>query len=69
MVATHWYKAVPSMFMVAPSGSMKRVTRLSTLLFSSMQRNVTGRVAVLKKKLNIEFIFIEYINFWPLPEG
>lgn len=35
------------MLMVAPSGSMNLVTRLSTLLFSSKQRKVIGSVAEL----------------------
>ena len=41
------YKAVPSMLMVAPTGSTKRVMRLSMRLFSSAQRKVMGRVAEL----------------------
>jgi hypothetical protein len=45
---------LPSMLIVAPRGSMNRVTRLSTLLFSSRHRNVMGRVA----ELNFICIFI-----------
>jgi len=47
--ATASYKAVPSMFTVAPSGSTKRLIRASTLLCSSRQRIVVGRVAELRK--------------------
>ena len=46
--ATASYSAVPSIFIVAPIGRTKRVTRLSTWLFSSKQRNVTGKVAALR---------------------
>ena len=38
------------MLTVAPTGSTKRVTRLSTPLFSSRHLNVIGRVAALKTK-------------------
>ncbi len=47
MAARASYSAVPSMFIVAPTGSTNRVTRLSTLLFSSRHLKVTGRVAEL----------------------
>lgn len=50
MAARASYKAVPSMFMVAPTGSTKRVTRLSTLLFSSRHLKVMGNVAELRKQ-------------------
>ncbi len=46
-MATHWYKAVPSILTVAPKGNMNLVTRLSTLRFSSKHRNVIGKVAEL----------------------
>lgn len=48
MAATASYRAVPSMLMVAPTGSTKRVTLLSMARFSSRQRKVTGRVPALK---------------------
>lgn len=48
MAARASYRAVPSMFMVAPTGSTKRVTRLSTLLFSSRHLKVMGNVAELR---------------------
>lgn len=47
MAASASYRAVPSMLIVAPTGSTKRVIRLSILLFSSRHLNVTGRVAEL----------------------
>lgn len=47
MAARASYKAVPSMLMVAPTGSTKRVTRLSTWLFSSRHLKVMGSVAEL----------------------
>lgn len=50
MAATASYKAVPSMLMVAPMGSTKRVTRLSIFRFSSRQRKVTGNVPALKEE-------------------
>lgn len=40
------------MLIVAPKGNMNRVTLLSTLLFSSRQRNVMGNVAELFEILN-----------------
>lgn len=49
MAARASYKAVPSMFMVAPTGITKRVTRLSTLLCSSRHLKVIGSVAELKE--------------------
>lgn len=54
MAASASYSAVPSMLMVAPTGSTKRVTLLSTLLFSSKHLNVTGRVAELEKEATEE---------------
>ena len=45
--ATASYRAVPSMLMVAPTGSTNLVTRLSMCMFSSKHWNVTGRVAEL----------------------
>lgn len=39
---------VPSMLIVVPSGSMKRITRGSILLPDSKQRIVHGNVAVLE---------------------
>lgn len=50
MAATASYSAVPSMLMVAPMGSTKRVTRLSTFRFSSRQRKVTGNVPALREE-------------------
>lgn len=47
MGATASYRAVPSMFIVLPTGSTNLVTRESILRFSSKHRNVTGRVAEL----------------------
>lgn len=49
MAARASYRAVPSMLMVAPTGSTKRVTRLSTWLFSSRHLKVMGRVAELRR--------------------
>ena len=42
------YNAVPSMFIVAPTGNMNRVIRLSIFKFSSRHLNVIGNVAALK---------------------
>ncbi len=39
-----------TMLIVAPTGSMKRVTRRSIFKFSSRHRNVTGRVAALRNE-------------------
>lgn len=50
MAATASYSAVPSILMVAPMGSTKRVTRLSIFRFSSRQRKVTGNVPALRDK-------------------
>lgn len=50
MAATASYSAVPSMLMVAPMGSTKRVTRLSIFRFSSRQRKVTGNVPALREE-------------------
>ena len=44
------YKAAPSIFTVAPSGKTNLLMRGSTLLFSSRQRMVVGRVAALEAK-------------------
>lgn len=57
IAATASYKAVPSMLMVAPTGSTKRVTLLSKFKLFSKHWNVTGRVAALKtiNKLTSEF--------------
>lgn len=49
MAATASYSAVPSILMVAPMGSTKRVTRLSIFRFSSRQRKVTGNVPALRQ--------------------
>ena len=38
------------MFIVVPTGRIKRVMRRSTFKFSSRQRKVTGNVAALAKK-------------------
>ena len=51
--ATASYKAVPSMLMVAPTGSTKRATSGCTLAFSSRQSRVMGRVAELLKQIKI----------------
>lgn len=56
MAASASYRAVPSMLMVAPTGSTKRVIRLSILLFSSRHLKVTGRVAELGRKRVTWFI-------------
>lgn len=48
MTATASYKALPSILIVDPSGSTKRVIRLSTLMLSSMHCIETGRAAPLK---------------------
>ena len=44
------YSAVPSMLMVAPTGSMKRVTLASYPRFFSKHCIVTGNVAELESK-------------------
>lgn len=49
MAATASYNAVPSMLMVAPSGSMNLVTLASTPQLSSRHLMVTGRVAELER--------------------
>lgn len=49
------------MLIVAPSGSIKRVTLLSTLLFSSKHLNVIGKVAELEPK-NMTWIKIKNIE-------
>lgn len=48
MAARASYRAVPSMLIVAPTGSTNLVMRLSTPLFSSRHLKVMGRVAELK---------------------
>ena len=50
MAATASYNAVPSMLMVAPTGSTNLVTLLSMWLFSSRHLKVTGSVAELQGK-------------------
>lgn len=45
--ATASYNAVPSMLIVAPTGSTKRVTLESIFRFSSRHLKVTGSVAEL----------------------
>lgn len=50
IAASASYKAVPSMLIVAPTGSTNLVMRLSTPLFSSKHLNVIGKVAELKPK-------------------
>ena len=47
--ATASYKAVPSILTVAPRGRTNRLMRVSTLLYTSRQRIVVGRVAELQK--------------------
>lgn len=51
------------MLMVAPTGRMKRVTLLSTRLFSSRQRKVMGRVAELRLK-EADGLELNYISGW-----
>lgn len=60
MAANASYSAVPSMLMVAPTGSTKRVTLLSTLLFCSKHLNVTGRVAELEKETTEEKMRVSF---------
>ena len=48
MAATASYNAVPSMLIVAPTGSTNRVTRGSIPFVSSKHLYVTGRVAELQ---------------------
>ena len=50
------YSAVPSMLMVAPTGSMKRVTLASYPRFFSKHCIVTGNVAELESKREREKI-------------
>ena len=50
--ATAWYRAVPSMFTVAPMGSMKLATFSSAPMRRVVQSIVTGRVAELDEVLN-----------------
>jgi len=73
MAETAWYKAVPSMLMVAPIGRRKRVMRLSTLLFSSTQRIVMGNVIELWQKQTLVTLWIyqlkldlEFVVTWTL---
>ena len=57
-------RAKPSMFNVAPSGSIKRLMRGSTLLFFSTQRIVVGSVAALKsKKKKDQKIYNDQVTF------
>ena len=65
IITTGLFKAEPSMLTVAPSGSMNRLMRGSTPLFSSTHRIVVGRVAALKKrkKTKITGINTEYATF------
>ena len=49
MAAMASYSAAPSIFTVAPRGKTNLLMRGSTLLFSSRQRMVVGRVAALFK--------------------
>lgn len=51
--ATASYNAVPSMLMVAPTGTTKLLTLWSIPFFVSKQRKVTGIVAELKNKILI----------------
>lgn len=51
------YKAVPSILIVAPTGSTNLVTRLSTPFISSRHLNVTGSVAELKQKERMWYKF------------
>lgn len=53
MAATASYSAVPSMLIVAPTGSTKRMIRRSMWLFSSRHLKVIGRVAELQMKNNL----------------
>ena len=46
MTPAHSYKAVPSMFIVAPMGSTNDPTLLETPAFCVKQRMVTGSVAL-----------------------
>ena len=47
ITATASYSAVPSMFIVAPTGSTNLDISLFILFFSSIQVNVVGKAAVL----------------------
>ena len=51
-VATPWYKAVPSMFIVAPNGRTKLAIDFDTPRFSSQLSIFTGKVAALELVLN-----------------
>lgn len=51
--ATASYNAVPSMLMVAPTGTTKLLTLWSIPFFVSKQRKVTGIVAELKNQILI----------------
>jgi len=46
--ATPWYRLVPSILMVAPTGRTKLLMSLSTPICSSTLSMVTGRVAALE---------------------
>lgn len=50
IAATASYSAVPSMLMVAPTGSTNRATRRSMPLFSRRHLSVMGKVAELRNK-------------------
>lgn len=63
IAATASYNAVPSIFMVAPTGSMKREICGLILFFSSMHCMVTGSVAELKRIYNNKNIHVEKIHY------
>jgi len=60
MAATASYRAVPSILMVAPTGSMNLVTLTSTPHFSSKHLMVTGRVAELKLSTVKKMSYAQY---------
>ena len=65
MAATASYKAVPSMFIVAPIGVTNLITRSSILLFTSRHSMVTGNVAELKKQHHaIQLYVFKVINYF-----
>ena len=58
IVVTSRYRAEPSVFTVAPRGSIKRQMSGPTLLFSSTQRFVVGSVAALQlEKKSVKWYF------------
>lgn len=63
MAAIASYRAAPSIFTVAPSGKTNLLMRGSTLLFSSRQRMVVGRVAALKERINSEGSYWCYLRW------